>query len=119
MGRIYTVPWTGTVTNTGGNADLWEITPADDKPCRLRGVRLGQTSEVGDTAEEGLSISVIHLAATVTSGSGGGSTSVTPVAVDASVNVAAGFTAKVNSTTVATSSGTSTTVEELAWNERQ
>jgi hypothetical protein len=117
MGRIYTVPWTGTITNAGGNADLWLVTPADDKPVRIRGIRLGQISEVADAQEEGLSLSIIHLAATVTPGSGGGA--VTPVPTDVGVNVAAGFTARTNDTTVATSSGTATIVEELAWNERQ
>lgn len=116
MGRIYTVPFaSGTVTNTGGNADLWELTPADDKPIHIVGIRLGQSSEVADAAEEALNISIIHLGATVTSGNG---SSVTPVAVDAGVNVAAGFTAEINGATVATTSGTATTVEELIWNIR-
>ena len=116
MGRIYTVPFaSATVTNAGGNTDLWELTPADDKPIKLRGFSLGQTSEVGDSAEEGVNISVIHLAATVTSGNGG---AVTPVAVDAGTNVAAGFSAETNGTTVATTSGTATTVYEMCWNLR-
>lgn len=116
MGRIYTVPFaSGTVTNAGGNADLWEVTPADDKPIHIVGIRLGQTSEVADAAEEGVNISIIHLAATVTSGNG---TAVTPVAVDVGVNVAAGFSAEVNGATVATTSGTATTVEEICWNIR-
>ncbi len=116
MGRIYTVPFTsGTVTNAGGNTDLWEITPADDKPVRIRGIILGQTSEVADAAEEGVNIDIIHLAATVTSGDG---TAVTPVPVDVGVNVAAGFSAEKNGPGVATSSGTSTTVMSFAWNIR-
>jgi len=117
MGRIYTVPFVaGTVTNAGGNADLWEITPADDKPIRIRGIRLGQTSELGDTAEEAIEIQIIHLAATVTSGNG---SSVTPVPVDAGVNVTAGFSAEINGATVATTSTTATTIESMAWNIRQ
>lgn len=116
MGRIYTVPFaSGTVTNSGGNADLWEIVPGDDKPCHIRGIILGQTSEVGDTAEEGVNIDIIHLGATFTSSNG---TSVTPVPVDVGVNVAAGFTAEVNGATVATTSGTATTVMCLCWNLR-
>jgi hypothetical protein len=79
MGRIYTVPYTGTLTNAGGNADLFELTPGDDKPIHLRGLILGQTSEVADAAEEAISVSVIHLAATVTSSNG---TTVTPVPID-------------------------------------
>lgn len=116
MGRIYTVPFaSGTVTNAGGNVDLWEVTPADDKPIHIVGIRLGQTSEVADAAEEGLNISIIHLPATFTSGNG---TSVTPVAVDPGVNAAAGFAAEINGATVATTSGTATTIEEIAWNIR-
>jgi len=116
MGRIYTVPFvSGTVTNAGGNADLWEITPADDKPIHIVGIRLGQTSEVADAAEEGVNIDIIHLGATVTSGNG---TGVTPVPVDPGVNVAAGFAAEINGTTVATTSGTATTIESIAWNIR-
>lgn len=114
MGRIYTVPYTGTIANAGGNADLVELLPADDKPIKLRGFKFGQTSEVGDAAEEGISISIIRMAATVTSGNG---TSTTPVPMD-SADVAAGFTAEANGVTVATTSGTSTVVEEIALNIR-
>lgn len=82
----------------------------------LRGLILGQTTELGDTAEEALSISIIHLAATVTGGNG---TAVTPVPIDVLGNpTAAGFAAEANGATVATSSGTSTTVLEFAWNLR-
>lgn len=118
MGRIYRVPFAaGTVTNAGGNNDLWEIIPADDKPVRIRGIRLGQISEVGDTAEEGIDITIVHLAATVTSGSGG--SSVTPVPCDPGISfLAAGFTAEINNTTVATSSGTTTVMEAIPWNNR-
>lgn len=115
MGRIYAVPYTGTLTNAGGNSDLLELLPADDKPVRLRGFTISQTSEVGDAAEEALRISVIRLPATVTSGSGG--SSVTPVAMD-SADASAGFTAECNNTTVATTSGSAVTIEEYGWNER-
>jgi hypothetical protein len=114
MSRMYTVPYAGTLTNAGGNADLFELTPGDDKPIRLRGLVLGQTSEVADAAEESVNLNIIHLGATVTSGNG---TSVTPVPLDPS-NAAAGFTAEANGATVATTSGTATTVEESAWNIR-
>lgn len=115
MGRIYTVPYQGTVTAAGGDTDLWEISPADDKPVKLRGFILGQISEVADAAEEGLRISVIRLPATFTSGSGG--SSVTPVSPD-SAQSAAGFAAECNNTTVGTTSSTAVTVIELAWINR-
>lgn len=115
MSRIYTVVLNGTITNAGGDVDLIELTPADDKPIKLRGFLLSQVSEVGDTAEEGLRISVMRLPATVTSGSGGSAP--TPAPLD-SADSAAGFTAEVNNTTVATTSGTAITIEEIGWNER-
>lgn len=103
------------MTAAGGDVDWLEILPADDKPVKLRGLKFGQLSEVGDTAEEGLRISIIRLPATVTSGSGGAAA--TPVPMD-SVDTAAGCTCEVNNTTVATTSGTAVTLEELAWNNR-
>lgn len=115
MARIYRVPFSGTLTNAGGNSDLLEILPADDKPCRLVGMRIGQTSEVKDAEEEGLEFALIHMAATVTSGSGG--SAVTPVKTW-SGEVAAGFAAECNNTTVATTSGASTTMEYIGWNVR-
>ena len=115
MPRIYRVPYTGTLTNAGGDSDLLEVLPADDKPCSLVGMRICQTSEVGDTAEEGLRITVRRMTSAVTSGSGG--SAVTPVAND-TVDAAAGFAAECNNTTVATTSGASTIMEEIGWNER-
>lgn len=114
MSRIYTVVYSGTLTNAGGDADLFELTPTDDKPIRLRGLILAQTSEVADAAEEGLRISIIRLPATVTSGNG---TSTTPQSID-ETDTAAGFAAEVNGATVATTSGTAATLEEFAWNIR-
>lgn len=118
MSRIYRVPYTGTLANGDGDSDLLSIQPADDKPVRLVGWIIGQSSEVGDAQEENLRITVRHMTATVTIGSGG--SAVTPVANRPGTAdvVAAGFTARCNDTTVATSSGTSTIMEELAWNER-
>lgn len=115
MGRIYTVSYQGTVTNAGGDSDLLEVTPADDKPVKLRGLIISQYSEIGDSQEEGLRISVLRLPATFTSGSGGSAP--TPAPMD-SADVAAGFAAECNNTTIATTSGTIVTLEELGWNER-
>lgn len=115
MGRIYTVPYTGTISNSGGDTDLLEILPADDKPCKLRGWSIGQSTEVKDAEEEGLRITVRRLAATVTSGSGG--SAVTPVPRD-SADVAAGFAAECNNATVATTSGSNTIMEEHSWINR-
>lgn len=113
-GRIYTVSFAGTVTAAGADTDWLELTPADDKPCRLRGLLISQTSEVGDAAEEGLRFSIIRLPATVTSGNGTATTGQPCGDVD----TAAGFAAETNGTTVATTSGTAVTLAEFGWNER-
>lgn len=117
MGRIYRVPFAaGTVTNAGGNNDLWTLTPADDKPIHLVGIRLGQISEVADAAEEGVDITIEHLASAVSAGTGG--SAVTPVPVDPGISDLAGFTARINDTAVATTSGTKTVMEPIGWNIR-
>lgn len=115
MGRRYTVSYQGTITNAGGDVDLLELLPADDKPVKLKGFVLSQTSEVADAAEEGLRISVMRLPATVTSGSGG--SAVTPIPMD-SADSAAGVAAECGNTTVATTSSTAVTLAELGWNIR-
>lgn len=112
MGRIYSVTYNGTITNAGGNTDLLELLPADDKPVKLRGMILSQISEVGDAASEGLQITVKRLGATVTGGSGG--SAVTPVPVD-SADAAAGVAAECNNTTVATTSGATVTLADMGW----
>lgn len=114
MGRIYYVAYTGTLTNAGGNADLLECLPADDKPVKLRGMVISQISEVGDAAEEGLQISIQRFPATVTTGNG---TAVTPVPVD-SADTAFGGTAECNGATVATTSGTAVIFGYMGWNVR-
>lgn len=115
MGRIYTVVYNGTITAAGTDTDILSVQPADDKPIKLRGFRLSQISEVGDTQEEGLRVTVKRLPATFTVGSGGGA--VTPQPMD-SADVACGATVRCNDTTVATTSGTAVVLEEIGWNER-
>lgn len=111
MPRNYTVSFSATVTNAGGDTDLFELTPADDKPIKLRGLILSQQEDTTEANDYGLRISIIRLPATVTSGNG---TSTTPQALD-DVDAAAGFAAEVNGTTVATTSGTASTIEEFGW----
>ncbi len=115
MGRLYTIPRTGTVTNAGGNVDLWEILPADDSPCKIVGIRLGQTSEEGDAAEESVRITIRRFRATVTSGSGGSAGAPEEVG---RANQAPAFASETNNTTVATTSGDNEVLDEIGWNIR-
>jgi hypothetical protein len=117
MGRIYPVPFNGTVTNAGGNSDIFSFQPAANKPISLRGFTLGQVSEVGDSQEENLRFTVTRLPATFTVGSGGNAvTAVAPAG--SSLDTVWGFTARTNDTTVATTSGTAQVLDEIGWNER-
>lgn len=115
MGRKYFVPLAGTLTAAGGDTDIISLQAADDKPILIRGVQLGQTSEVGDAQEEGLRVTVKRITTSYAVGSGGAS--VTAAAPQgSSTNSVWSFTARSNDTTPAT--GTAQVLDEIGWNER-
>ena len=97
-GRVYSVSFEGVATTAA--TDLFELSPADDKPIRLLGMTLGQSSDVGDAAEEVLRFEIIR--GYTSSGSGGSAATPIPMRSTAS---AAGCGAEVNNTTGA-SAGT-------------
>jgi hypothetical protein len=117
VSRIYSIPFNGTITLAGTDTDIWSFQPADDKPIILRGFTLGQSTEISDSGEENLRITVKYLPATFTVGSGG--SAVTAVSPPGDPGAAVwGFTARTNDTTVATSSGTVLIRDEFGWNVR-
>ena len=69
MARIYTVQFDN--VSVSAAQDLFEITPADDKPVDIVGLFLSQTgvADVGDAAEELLPVQIIR--GFTTSGSAG------------------------------------------------
>jgi hypothetical protein len=75
MGRYFTVQFTAVGLTAA--ADLFEITCASERPIRVWGWSLFQTTDLGDANEEVLALT---LERGVTAGSGG--TSVTPVSMD-------------------------------------
>lgn len=111
-GRVYTVSF----ANVGVAAaqDLFEVSPADDKPVEIIGLFINQNgvADVGDAAEELIRISIIRGHAT--GGSGGSAATGRPVK---RTDAAAGFACEVNNTTVA-SAGTGVTIHEDAFNVR-
>lgn len=117
MPRIYAVTYNGTLTAAGTDTDLISLQAASNKPIRLRGYSISQSSEVGDASEEGLRITVKRLPATWTVGSGGSSITATKPVGDPGGNTW-GFTARGNDTTVGTSSGTVEVLHDTNWNER-
>lgn len=112
MGRVYSVSFDGvTVTNAGGDADLFELAAADDKKIRILGWTLDVSSEVGDAAEEILRYKWIRGHATT-----GNGTSVTPRPAN-TADAAAGFTAEYNGASIA-SAGTAVDLHAGAFNVR-
>lgn len=104
MTRRYAVVFEGVAVTA--TQDFFELTPADDKPVRLLGLMLSQSSDTSDAAEEFLRIKVIRGHAT----SGSGGSSFTPVPLSPA-DTAAGATAEINNTTIAS---TGTAVDVLA-----
>lgn len=110
MSGMYTVQFNGVAVTA--QQDFIEVVAAADSPLVLVAFGLSQSSDVGDAAEEGLSILV--RSGQTTSGTGG--SAYTPVALDASQS-AASFTAEINNTTKA-SAGTIVTHYAYNWNIR-
>lgn len=111
--RMYTVVFENVAV--AASQDLFEITPADDKPIIIVGINLanvGGVADAGDAQEEDLRLSIIR--GFTTSGSGGSAP--TPVLCLPGDN-AAGFTAEVNNTTLA-NTGTTTNPFVDGWNTR-
>lgn len=104
MSRVYAVTFEN--VSVAAAQDLFELTPADDKPVRILGLQLanvGGAADAGDAQEELWRLAIIR--GHTTGGSGG--SSFTPVPLDPS-DAAAGFAAEINNTTIA-SVGTTTT----------
>lgn len=110
-GRIYTVAWDAATAVTAA-IDLFELTPADDKPLFIHELKCWQTTDLGDAAEEIIGISIIRGLAT--SGSGGGTPTIVPRYPGDS---AAAFTGECRNTTPA-SAGTAAKIGGDAWNVR-
>jgi hypothetical protein len=71
--RFYTLEFEAqTIAAASGDYDLFELAPADDKPIEVVEFVLGQSSELGDAAEEQLRLRVIR--GHTTSGNGSATT---------------------------------------------
>lgn len=92
--------------------DLFEVNPAADRPVEIVACYLSQSTELSDAAEEQLRLSIVRGHST----SGSGGTAATPVPLSP-LDVAAGATAEVNNTTIA-SAGTAVTLHAETFNVR-
>lgn len=110
MSRMYSVEFENVAVTAA--QDFFEIAPVADKPVLLHSLYIAQVSDVGDAAEEMLRYRVIR--GHTTSGSLG--TVATPRPLNGHAG-AAGFTAEVNNTTIA-SAGTAVNLHSDAFNIR-
>ncbi len=110
MGRVYSVNFENMAVTKA--QDFFEISPTDDKPVRLLGLFLSQSTETGDAAEEMMRVEVVRGHST----GGSGGSAQTPVPIDPA-DTAAGFAAEVNNTTIA-SAGTGLILHSEAFNVR-
>ena len=109
--RAYFCPFGMTAVTVA--ADLIEATPADDRLITVLRCNLGQTTELGDAAEEFIATTFIR--GHTTSGSGGVAAAAGNSA-DPS-DVASGFTYEALNTTAA-SVGTTKILAQLVWSVR-
>lgn len=116
LGRAYAVEFHA--VSISAQQDLFYIKPAADKICVIEAVYLsnvGIAADAGDAQEELYDIRLAYVPATVTVGSGGGAMTPNPLSIN---DAAAGFTARINDTTKATSSGTIVWRHSDGWNVR-
>lgn len=109
--KIYTVSFAGVAVTA--QQDLIAVVAGSTKTLSLLAFELSQSTEVGDTAEEGLSI-LVKRGATV-AGSGG-SGAFTPIPCDSGQG-ASSFTSRLNDTTPA-GTGTIVNLHATNWNVR-
>ena len=86
MGRMYSVAVNA--VSVSAAQDLFEIRPADDKPCVLHALFIGQYSDAGDAQDELLSLRIVR--GFTSTGSGGSTPTPTPMNPS---DAAAGFSA--------------------------
>lgn len=92
MGRMYAAAFEDVAVTAA--QDLFEIQPADDEKVTVHALYLTQTSDFGDSEEEGLLVKIVR--GNSTPGSGG--TVLTPAPMDPKVGAAASTVDRNNTT---------------------
>jgi hypothetical protein len=116
-GRRYRAPIS--IGSTSAQIDIFELIAGTSTPLALMGFSLGQISEVGDAQEEQLQLVLKYAFGSVTTGSGGGTSTPRPVLPNDSAATVSGVTFKTGNTTkLAAGTGTVQELERFAWNLR-
>lgn len=111
QGRLYTVSFTEVAITTA--VDMFEIAPADDKPCLVVGLFIGQSTDFAEqSTSQAEQIPFRVIRGHTTSGSGGAAAAEVDVGKS---GTAAGFVAETNNTTAATA-GTTVDLHCDVWN---
>lgn len=116
LGRLYGVEFHAIACTA--QQDLFYFKPAADKVISIEMIKIaasGGTADAGDAQEELFDIECIYLPSTVTAGSAGSSFTPVPKSIN---DAAAGFTARTNDTTIATTSGTAANRDSDGMNSR-
>jgi len=110
MGQVYSAEFADVAVTVA--QDLFSLLVGDDEPIHLLGCVISQNTDVGDAAEEGLTIKIIRGWGTV----GSGGSAPTAIALS-SKQGAATTTVRANDTTEA-SAGTDVELHSEVWNIR-
>lgn len=116
IGRAYSIEFHN--VTIAAQQDIFYIKPAADKICVIESIYISNVAgatDAGDAQERLYDLEMIRLPSTVTVGSGGASMTPTPLATN---DTAASFTARINDTTKATTSGTAVNLHSDGWNVR-
>lgn len=114
MGRLYSVAVTESAQTT--QIDLVEIVPAAGRIVVVHGWEIGQSTELGDAAEESLTLLLKRGSSGSTSGSGGATATPTPLETNA--GAASSTVETMNTTAAVAGGGTLTTLMATAFNLR-
>jgi hypothetical protein len=114
MGRMYTVSVTESAQTT--QIDLVEIVPAAGRVVVIHGWEIGQSTELGDAAEESITLLAKRGSSASTSGTGGAVTTPTPTETNA--GAATSTVETMNTTAAVAGGGTLVTLMATAFNIR-
>lgn len=114
MGRMYSVSVTESAQTT--QIDLVEIVPASGRIVIVHGWEIGQSTELGDAAEESITLLMKRGSSGSTSGSGG--STATPTPLETNAGAASSTVETMNTTAAVAGGGTLTTMMATAFNVR-
>jgi hypothetical protein len=116
MMRMWKAPIT-TATAVTTAVDIFEALASTNKPLIVLGFELYNTTDFGDAQEEVLELAMVRGVSTVTSGSGG-STSTVIATDEGTQSLTAPTVETLNTTRMAVGTGTLRTEQKMGWNVR-